>query len=245
MKAARYPRYSLEQRSIMQLEYHAALKLGIDVLVFMLNEDAPLPRKFDDLDKDPEIRRWREELKERWTVSFFDHDSASIEIGPALTNWLANKYKSFKFGPFAPELQEVLESAKALARKDSREGTVTIDHVFRVLSSKPEAGAKFVCRKEYFGSLIYDTTWEDYIPFDRDATEIFKLAEGTPLDQVFESVKDRIQRTAFDTFVQLCQSINLLDTTGKFTGVFIGQDWSKEGHLSAPTRVYLSCRVST
>ena len=80
-----------EQLSITQLEYQAALELDVDVLVFMLDEQAPWPRKFDELDKDPEIRRWRAELLERKGVSFFSLDSNSIEIGPALTRWLGEK----------------------------------------------------------------------------------------------------------------------------------------------------------
>ena len=42
-----------EKLSITQLEYQAAVKLGIDVLVFMLEEESPWPRKFDELEKDP------------------------------------------------------------------------------------------------------------------------------------------------------------------------------------------------
>jgi hypothetical protein len=79
--------------SITQLEYEAALKLGIDVLVFMLEEEAPWPRKFDELDKDPEIRIWRDELMERKGIGFFETDPSSIEIGPALTRWITKKKK--------------------------------------------------------------------------------------------------------------------------------------------------------
>jgi Domain of unknown function (DUF4062) len=80
-----------EQLSITQLEYQAALKLGVDVLVFMLDEQAPWPRKFDDLDKDLEIRRWRTELAEHKGVGFFNLDPESIEIAPALTRWLTGR----------------------------------------------------------------------------------------------------------------------------------------------------------
>lgn len=77
--------------SITQLEYQAALKSGMDVLVFMLEEQAPWPRKFDELDKDPEIRPWRKELLEHRGVGFFSHDPRSIKIEPALTRWIAKK----------------------------------------------------------------------------------------------------------------------------------------------------------
>jgi uncharacterized protein YegP (UPF0339 family) len=80
-----------EKLSITQLEYRAAIALKIDILVFMLDEDAPWPRKFDELEKDPEIRQWRAELKEHWGVGVFGLEPNSIEIAPALTRWLAER----------------------------------------------------------------------------------------------------------------------------------------------------------
>lgn len=77
-----------ETRSITQLEYEAARRQGIDVLVFLLDEDAPWPRRFDELDADPEVRAWRRRLMERHGVGFFGHDPTSIEIAPALTRWV-------------------------------------------------------------------------------------------------------------------------------------------------------------
>jgi hypothetical protein len=40
--------------------------------------------------------------------------------------------------------------------------------------------------------------------------------------------------------VKLCQSIELLDAKGKFTGAFV-RDTSVEGILSAPMQVHFSC----
>lgn len=80
-----------EQLSITQLEYQAALKLRIDSLVFMLDERAPWPRHYDDLDKDAELKRWRAELLEHKGISFFGLEPRSIEIAPALTRWLGER----------------------------------------------------------------------------------------------------------------------------------------------------------
>ena len=77
-----------QELSITQLEYGAAVAHGVDVLVFMLDEQAAWPRKFDELDRDPQIRRWREQLKKKRTVSFFDNDLHSIKIESALTRWV-------------------------------------------------------------------------------------------------------------------------------------------------------------
>lgn len=77
-----------EKLSITQLEYGAAVDHGIDVLVFMLHDEAAWPRKFDELEKDPKIGQWRKQLKETRTVSYFDNDPHSIKIDPALTRWV-------------------------------------------------------------------------------------------------------------------------------------------------------------
>jgi formylglycine-generating enzyme required for sulfatase activity len=80
-----------EAKSITQLEYEAAKKEDIDILVYILDEDAAWPRKFDELDKDPEIRKWREQLIEHKGIETFTLDPATINIAPALTRWIANK----------------------------------------------------------------------------------------------------------------------------------------------------------
>jgi tetratricopeptide (TPR) repeat protein len=77
--------------SITQLEYEAARKLGLDILVFMLDEQAPWPHKFYELEKDPEIKRWRAAFLEHKGVGSFGLSPDSIEIAPALTRWLAGR----------------------------------------------------------------------------------------------------------------------------------------------------------
>jgi len=80
-----------EQRSITQLEYEAARQLGMDVLVFMLDEQAPWIRKFDERDRDPEVERWRAELREVKTCSSFGLEPHSIQIAPAFARWLQSR----------------------------------------------------------------------------------------------------------------------------------------------------------
>jgi hypothetical protein len=77
-----------ETLSITQIEYQRACQLGIDLLPFVLDEDAAWPRKFDQLDKDPQIRVWRDELMARHGVGFFGTDPASIPFSSALSRWL-------------------------------------------------------------------------------------------------------------------------------------------------------------
>ena len=80
-----------ERLSITQLEYKAAKDAGIDILVYLLDEKEPWPRSFDELDKDPQIRAWRNDLSEHKGVGFFGLNPESIRIASALTRWIAEK----------------------------------------------------------------------------------------------------------------------------------------------------------
>lgn len=81
-----------ETLSITQLEYEAAVKQGIDILPFMLEENAPWPRKFDELEKDPEIVKWRKELQKRHGVENFGLEPRSIDMTGSLGRWLAKRH---------------------------------------------------------------------------------------------------------------------------------------------------------
>lgn len=94
-----------EARSITELEYDTAVKQGIDVLTFLLAEDAPWPRKFDELEKDPDIKAWREDLGKRHGVQYFSLDPRSIDMTGALGRWLAKK----RPGQSGPEMIEPID----------------------------------------------------------------------------------------------------------------------------------------
>lgn len=80
-----------EARSITQLEYDSAVKQGVDILPFLLDQDEPWPRKFDELDKDPELRKRREHLGEKHGRECFKLDPRSIDMTGALGRWLSKK----------------------------------------------------------------------------------------------------------------------------------------------------------
>src|SRR5215510_6735306 len=75
--------------SITQLEYAAALKKGIDILPFMLDEDTPWRAKFDEREKDPEIVKWRADLRKRHGVQPFGLEPGSIDMTGPIGRWLA------------------------------------------------------------------------------------------------------------------------------------------------------------
>jgi len=80
-----------ETRSITQLEYDAAIQQGVDVLPFLLEEKAPWSHEFYELDKDPEIKQWREALAKNHGVEFFSLDPRSIDMTGTLGRWLTRK----------------------------------------------------------------------------------------------------------------------------------------------------------
>ena len=94
-------------------------------------------------------------------------------------------------------------------------------------------------RTEYFGCLLYDGRNCDYIPFDKDAAQIFQLARTEPQDKVFSLIHSDFDRASLDDFYRLCQQINILDSWGRFTGAFLNTV-PVEGVLSATTLVHLA-----
>jgi serine/threonine protein kinase len=77
-----------EMLSITQMEYDHAVRSGVAVLPFLLGDDEPWPRCFDEMEKDPGIRLWREQLRRDHGVGTFGFRPESLDIGPAVLRWL-------------------------------------------------------------------------------------------------------------------------------------------------------------
>ena len=123
--------------SITQLEYMAAAREGIDTLVFMLDEQAPWPRQFDELDKDPGIREWRQTLKKSKGVAFFDHNLNSVDIAPALTRWSMEKAR--EMATAVQDLEHLLRERDTIKRSRSFRNIKTLQSSIEQLQSL-EAG---------------------------------------------------------------------------------------------------------
>jgi hypothetical protein len=78
-------------RSITQIEYDEAIRRGVDVLPFLLEDSAPWPEAFDERKKDPEVDAWRRNLRSRHGIEMFASDPASIHVEPALARWVVEK----------------------------------------------------------------------------------------------------------------------------------------------------------
>jgi hypothetical protein len=78
-----------EALSITQMEYEAALRHGVDILVFQLDDNAKWWAKYDEREKDPALGVWRSSLGKKHVVKPFTDDPQSIEVTSALTRWMA------------------------------------------------------------------------------------------------------------------------------------------------------------
>lgn len=97
----------------------------------------------------------------------------------------------------------------------------------------------FVARKEYFGCLVYDRRNNDYIPFDGEATDIFERSFTQSLDEIYRDLSDKFTRQSFDTFIQLCSSIGMMEN-GTFQGCVVNSPMPEGAkYISAPTMIYL------
>jgi hypothetical protein len=74
-------------RSITQLEYEAAIARRMDVLVYLLNEKAAWPKRFNELHSDARLRAWRADLERKHGRALFRSAPSSIDIAPAITRW--------------------------------------------------------------------------------------------------------------------------------------------------------------
>ena len=77
--------------SITQQEYERAKELGIDCVVFLLEDSAPWVREHDERDVDPAVSAWRQNLRTERVVGSFDLAPASVEVEAAVVRWLRHR----------------------------------------------------------------------------------------------------------------------------------------------------------
>jgi HEAT repeat protein len=82
-----------EEKSITQLEYEYARDHGIDVLAFLLADDAAWRRDYDETHSDHGIVAWRIELQKRHGVGFFGEQPETVEIASAIARWLIKRHE--------------------------------------------------------------------------------------------------------------------------------------------------------
>lgn len=219
--------------SITEQEFDCAVQAGKKCLCYMVDPAWPWPPGFIDTgDAAARLQQLKSKVGKLVVSTFKTPDDLAKCVAADLANLLRTSVPASPLGlnweSVSPEIRR---------------------QVMAILNSLPDikpAGAdadrtRFVARPEYFGCLVYDRMRADYIPFDQDATDIFRLVGRKSLSQVAELLESRIRGASLQTFVQLCQSIGLTDSESKFTGVFLDGVSPPQGRLSAPTRVHFSC----
>lgn len=101
-----------EAKSITQLEYDFAIKNGLDLLVFALDDKALWHREFDELDKDPQLRDWLQYLHDHHGVSYFSHEPGSVQVAPAISRLVAKADTEQHRLRGAPTLDDIRRAAR-------------------------------------------------------------------------------------------------------------------------------------
>lgn len=224
--------------SITEQEFDRARAAGADCLCYVVDEQVAWPP--DQIDKGKAASRLAKLKKKvgRLVVSkFTTPDDLAKKVAADLARLIRKDSAatakadplSLDWGAVPPGVRrEVLERLRALPDA-------------AVAPSIDAASAPFVARNESFGALIYDRSHNDYIPFDQDAADIFRLSGRKPLDKIHTLLSASPPLESFRRFIGLCQEINLLDAEGRYTGVFLDGPTPPKGRLSAPTIVHYAC----
>ena len=80
-----------ETKSITQLEYEESVAQGLEILPFLLEEDTPWKPSFNEMEKDKELGRWRDQLKQSHGVEFFSLEPKTLDVKGAVARWLIKK----------------------------------------------------------------------------------------------------------------------------------------------------------
>ena len=223
--------------SITEQEFDAAVQAGKKCLCYVVDPDLPWqPGYIDSADAAIRLGRFKAKVGKFVVSTFTTPDDLAKSVAADLGNLIrkieppaAVSHVALDWGAVPPKVRkEVMEILRSLPDADAA-AALDADRV------------RFVGRPEWFGSLVFDRVNVDYIPFDQEATDIFRLLARKPLDKVYEFAGSGVHRDAFRQFVALCQSIELLDGEARFSGAFIDAMTPPRDRLSAPIRVHFSC----
>lgn len=186
-----------ETRSITQLEYQAAVAKGIDVLVYLLDERASWPKRFNELDSDPQVRAWRASLEQRHGRELFGRSPSSIDIAPAITRWVMKHTHPVvaDLSGFASELaghEEALRKRRAEVTSYLQTAHDLIQHTHDELEQGRVPHG--TCQQIFdTGKLLVRAIGDDVSSDDVDRLQ--KLLEGAyKVEMLHEALKGKSQR---------------------------------------------------
>ena len=92
-----------ETESITQLEYRAAVNMGIDPLVCLLADGEKWPSEFDERG-DPAVQRWRSSFRDLHGLITFHAEPSSVRVEPSIVRWVVSKSRSATIAMATPTL---------------------------------------------------------------------------------------------------------------------------------------------
>lgn len=224
--------------SITEQEFDRAVQAGKKCLCYVVDPEWPWKLNFvDGDDAGRRLEAFKAKVGKLVVSSFSSPDDLAKRVAADLSNLLHKEEPGLPASPLTPDYWK---SFPPDARRE----------VIAILRSLPdeESGAgpsittaRFVARPEYFGSLIFDRENTDSIPFDQEATDVFRLLGKKSLNQIYELLPRQVSLEHYRQFVALCQSIQMMDEQERFQGVFLESVSPPQGRLSAPIRVHLAC----
>lgn len=186
-----------ETRSVTQLEYQAAIKKRIDVLVFLLDEHSSWPERFNELDRDPQVRAWRARLEKRHGRELFGPTPSSIAIAPAITRWVLKHAHPViaNLGGFASELADheaELRERRAKVTSYLQTAHDLIKHAHKELTQGREPHG--TCQQIYdTGALLVEAIGKDLSK--NDLHRLQNLLEGAyKVETLHLDLKDESER---------------------------------------------------
>lgn len=186
-----------ETLSITQLEYQAAIAERMDVLVYLLDENASWPTRFNELNSDPQLRAWRASLEQKHGRELFGPAPSSIDIAPAITRWVIKHTHTVvsDLSLFASELEKhevVLRERRAQVTSylETSHNLIKDAHNELKKGRKPEG----ICEQIYsMGKYIVDAIGDAVS--SKDLAHLQKLLEGAHrVEMLHKGLKDESDR---------------------------------------------------
>lgn len=244
--------------SITELEYHHARRRAPKTLIFcfLARPDGQAASQ-----NDPDGQRledFKQQVREQVTCDHFTSPAELAErVVTALSNELERRYMAatgdlnrLDWDHLPPKALSTLfafvNSAETEHQRSLLRGVAAVlinryPQPDGASTSMAPAHPPIVARREHFGSLMFIRKDADYIPFDREATEILLRARERSLEELSRSLPSDKQRHSLQTFALLARKTGILDACGRFPGGVLSTDRSAEGRLSAPVQAVLWC----
>lgn len=106
------------------------------------------------------------------------------------------------------------------------------------MSLKYSNKTRYIGRKEYFGSLFFDSYLKRIFPFDHLATSIFECISEYSIPNIIKAFNKELSCEEIEGFIDCWKKEGLISKNNKLNGYFL-QDFSQNNFLSVPSKIYM------